>query len=268
MRQIGILAIIIIMVCVAGHARNSALQQAAQAYNDSDYVKCVGLYQDVLRQQGANSAIYYNLGNAYARLENYGAAVLNYRKAIKYNPHDGKARHNLQYIEQKVAFDNEARVADKNLDPTPASLPFLSSMRVIAESLGSDFYAWLSVLFFLIVCAGAASYLFATSTRLKKIGFFGGLASLALGMTSLALSWSAKDSALKVTECVLISPEATLRQSASAQAKEVGVSLCGGTTFRVLEKATDKEKKEWIKLYLNDDFTGWLPADEVEMVKI
>lgn len=249
-------------------AQKSELHQAMKAYNDSDYVKSVELYQQIGRKYGYDSALLYDLGNAYARLDNYGAAVLNYRKALKFDPSNSSARHNLAYVEQKVAIANESRVADKNADPTPAPLPFFSRLRILAERPGSDFYAWGAAAMFMLACLGAAFYLFASSPKLKKIGFFSALPAVGLCAVALVLSFSARSSAFKADECVILAPEVILRSDASAEGKEMGVPLTGGTTVRLLENRKGKDGAEWVKVYLNDEFTGWLPSETVETVRI
>lgn len=249
-------------------SQRELLQQANKAYNDSDYVKCVNLYQGLLKSDGADSELYYNLGNAYTKLENYGSAVLNYRKALKLKPSDRAAAHNLAYAEQIVSIANEANVEDRNLDPTPKPLPFFSRLRGWIETPGSDFYAWFAGVFFIFVCGAIAVYLFVSSPKWKKVGFFTAIPAFFLSIGCFLLAYSCKKSTLRITDCVLIVPQATLKQSPSQDAKDVAVPLAGGTTFRIMRQATDSEKNRWIDVWLNDDFTGWLPAEYVEKVEI
>lgn len=263
------LILILILNCVATlSAQRSELAEAAKAYNDSNFILAVELYQQVGKRYGYDSELLYNMGNAYSHLDNYGAAVLNYRKALKFSSTNSEARHNLAYVEQKVAIANETQVADKNLDPTPQPVPFFSKFRMTFESFGSDFYAWLACALFLVICVCSATYFFATNPRFKKIGFFVGLVSILFCVISLITAYSAKSSALSEDECVLISPVASLKESASPESKDVAVPLTGGTSFKILDTIRSKSNQIWYKIYLNDEFTGWLPADEVEIIKV
>lgn len=268
MRIITTIIFLLSAICCWSQTQRELWQQAAKAYNDSDYVKCVNIYQKMLKSDGADSQLYYNLGNAYTNLENYGSAVLNYRKALKLKPGNSDASHNLAYVEEIVSIANESSVEDKNLDPTPKPLPFFSRVRVWVETPGSDFYAWIAGSLFILACGAVGVYLFVSAPKWKKLGFFAALPLLLVAGASLALSYSCKKSTLKTTDCVLMVPQAALKQSPSEDAKDVAVPLAGGTTFRVLRQSTDAAKNRWINVWLNDDFTGWIPAESVEMVEV
>ena len=41
------------------------MTQANEAYGQEDYIKAIELYEQTLREQGVSSDLYYNLGNAY-----------------------------------------------------------------------------------------------------------------------------------------------------------------------------------------------------------
>lgn len=266
-----ILIIFILLLPFSLFARDNELSQAAKAYNDSNYVKAIGIYQDLLKEKGADSGLLYNLGNAYLRMENYGAAILNYRKALKYDAFNYDAKENLRYAEHQVAIANEVQLEDKNLDPTPQSYPFMRRLRDTLESPGSNALAWTSGILFVLMCMSAALYVFSADARRKKIGFFSAIGSFLLSAAALTLSFSAKASAQRVDECVLMAPVASMKQQPSSDAKNVATPITGGTQLRVLGESRASEKGDstrWIHVYLNDDFTGWLPYSDVEMVKL
>jgi len=54
------------------------------------------LLETLLADGFCNSAVYYNLGNAYFRAGEFGRAILNYRKAKPYRPRDPLLEANLQ----------------------------------------------------------------------------------------------------------------------------------------------------------------------------
>lgn len=242
--------------------------EAAKAYNDSDYLKSVSLYQELIKEKGESSQLYFNLGNAYTGLENYGSAVLNYRKALKLKPSNREASNNLAYVEQIVGLANEEMVQDRNLDPTPAPGSFFTGVRGFFEYLGSNCWAWIAGGLFIIFCSSLGIYLFVENPKLKKCSFFVAFPALFLSAISVLLSFSARSTMMRVSECVLIVPQTTLFDAPSSTAKEVAVPLVGGTTFRILEQKADSGKNEWVKVWLNDDFTGWLPRQDVEFVEV
>lgn len=268
MRIFTITIMLLSALCCLAKSDREVMTEATKAYNDSDYVKCIGLYQNLLKQKGGDSELYYNLGNAYTCLENYGSAVLNYRKSLKLNPLNRDASRNLAYVEQIVSLANERMVEDRNLDPTPEKPSFFTKVRGVLESPGSNFWAWISGICFVTVCGATAVYLFSSVTKMKKMGFFLALGALLVSVGAYVLSCSSRRSALSVSECVLMVPQSILKEQPSEKAKDVAVPLHGGTTFRILTFDKDSTNCRWVRVWLNDEFTGWIPEENVEVVRI
>ena len=53
------------------------LTQANEAYAQEDYIKAIELYEQTLKEQGVSSDLYYNLGNAYYKHNEFAKAILN-----------------------------------------------------------------------------------------------------------------------------------------------------------------------------------------------
>ena len=77
-------------------------QKANQAYQNQNFQQAIELYQNILGQGYQATEIYYNLGNAFFRLNNLGQAILNYEKALKLNPNDPDIRYNLELANLRV----------------------------------------------------------------------------------------------------------------------------------------------------------------------
>ena len=74
----------------------TTLTQANEAYGQEDYIKAIELYEQTLREQGVSSDLYYNLGNAYYKHNEFAKAILNYERALLLNPGNEDARFNLE----------------------------------------------------------------------------------------------------------------------------------------------------------------------------
>ena len=68
---------------------------ANSAYASGNYEKALKLYQQVLQNEGWSSALLFNLGNTYSRLNRPGDAVLNFKRALYLSPSDPDARAGL-----------------------------------------------------------------------------------------------------------------------------------------------------------------------------
>jgi len=82
----------------------AAFQRGLQAQNPAEgaqaFQGAIVRYEQVLRDtpENANGALYYNLGNAYARQNNIPMAILNYRRAQLYRPNDANIQNNLNFL--------------------------------------------------------------------------------------------------------------------------------------------------------------------------
>ena len=82
-------------------------------YQQKEYSAAVAMYDSIVNEGFAHAETYYNLGNAHFRLGNLGMAILKYEKALKMNPDDEDAQHNL-------ALANKQVIDEFNVLPTQA----------------------------------------------------------------------------------------------------------------------------------------------------
>ncbi len=67
-------------------AFNASFDRANSAYNEGDYVTAVNLYEQLVTDGVAQPDLFYNLGNAYYRLNRLGPAIANYQRALHLRP--------------------------------------------------------------------------------------------------------------------------------------------------------------------------------------
>lgn len=88
--------------------QNAAVQtfptktEADSAYIRNDFAASVEIYENILRNEGESSDIYYNLGNSYYKMNNIAKAVLNYERALLLNPGNSDIRFNLELARSKT----------------------------------------------------------------------------------------------------------------------------------------------------------------------
>lgn len=75
---------------------------ANDLYEKANYTGAIGKYQNLIEQGVKNKTVYYNLGNAYYKVNKQGQAVLNYRRAFKLSPRDKDVIANLTFVREKV----------------------------------------------------------------------------------------------------------------------------------------------------------------------
>ena len=76
--------------------------KANQAYPAGRFQEAVDGYRQLVQSGGGNGHLYYNLGNAYLRLNDLGRAILNYERAHLLIPRDADLDFNLRFARDQV----------------------------------------------------------------------------------------------------------------------------------------------------------------------
>ena len=69
--------------------------QANQQFKAGDYARAAAAYENILTAEGPRAAVFYNLGNSYQQLKQYGPAILAYERARLLTPRDPDLLANL-----------------------------------------------------------------------------------------------------------------------------------------------------------------------------
>jgi len=75
---------------------------ANQLYNAEKFTEAASSYEKI---EPKTAHVYYNLGNAWFRLNRLGPAVLNYERARKLAPRDPDILANLKFAQQRLGVD-------------------------------------------------------------------------------------------------------------------------------------------------------------------
>src|SRR5438046_9550199 len=81
---------------VVSAADESAFAKANQAYTEARFQEAAEGYESLIQSGQWNATLFYDLGNAYYRLGNFGKAILNYERAVALDPHHPEADANLR----------------------------------------------------------------------------------------------------------------------------------------------------------------------------
>ncbi len=71
-------------------------------FKKKSYDSAAAYYEKIAVQRPHNAEVYYNLGNAYYRLNKIGFAVLNYERALQINPDYTEAKENLILTRSRI----------------------------------------------------------------------------------------------------------------------------------------------------------------------
>lgn len=99
--------LLLVAVLSAGDAYADTFRGAHDAYAAGDYATAIGMYEQLVAESVASPIVFYNLGNAYYRAQNLGAAIANYERALQLDPGFEQAEHNLD----KAVRDSKQHLA-------------------------------------------------------------------------------------------------------------------------------------------------------------
>ena len=75
-------------------AQRELIDAAVVQYDSAQYEQTIATYEQIASKYGVSPELYYNLGNAYYKQQNYPKAILNYERCLLYDPSHGDAQQN------------------------------------------------------------------------------------------------------------------------------------------------------------------------------
>jgi tetratricopeptide (TPR) repeat protein len=204
-----------------------------------------------IEEMGYNSPkLMYNIGNTYFKLGENGKAILYFERAVRLDPSDGDAERNL-------ALANEFALDKIESVPEFILTTWLRDIRYIMSSNG---WAWLSIVFAALFAFLMLFFRYATTSRMRKISFFGGTAALFLGLTSLLFAWNLKSDFTDHNSAIIMKPVSSIKSSPDNSGKTLFI-LHEGTKVKVLEQIGG-----WQRVELSDGRQGWVTSVDMEII--
>lgn len=139
-----ILSLVIGMVLAYEKNYNTYFYEANSLYQRGDFERAAKTYEGILSENMASANLYYNLGNAYVRLEDYGRALLNYERARRLAPRDPQVLANIEYVKSLLSSDSDDTDTPYFVSRVLNIYRYFTANEVIVTT--SLFYALLAVL--------------------------------------------------------------------------------------------------------------------------
>lgn len=247
----------------------SLVSSADSAYNAGNYSEAIALYNDVLNEQGSSAALLFNLGNAYLQQDDYGNAMLCYRRAKKLDPSNSKINSNLNYLTGKVEDANKAEQKGKRKKVTEDTPNFFENVHSsVATNTSSNAWAAWGAGFFILFSGCVCLYLFNSNVLMRKTGFFGGFILLGLSMICIVCAYSGAAEAENHDYGIVLTYKTSLQTEPASGNKETDEGiLTRGTRVRIISEEIDAEGNvSWYKVRLNTDYIGWVPASDIGII--
>ena len=239
-------------LCFASaHAGTVSKVHADEAYNEEHYDEAIQLYEQLLSEKGPSADVYYNLGNAYYRIDSLSAAILSWERALRMQPSDDDARFNLQLANSKTVD----KIAPER------EMFFVTWYRSLVQAFSVDVWAVIALVSLAVALVLALVWFFAFSERLRRVSFTISAILLVLFLLSNLFAWQQQRALQRHNEAIVMVQSLPVKNTPAASGSDE-FTLHAGTKVTI----TDDTMNDWKQIILPDGREGWVEAKNVEKI--
>lgn len=234
-----------------GQTTDELFEQANDAYQNGKFELAIKTYQDILQEGYQSADLYYNLGNAYFKLNELASSIYNYEKALLLNPNHQDAINNLEFVKRSTI---------DVIEPLPKTF-FQRINDAVIYPISYNTWAWWAVAFALLSSILFILYYFSQYSHRKKLYFILSFISLGIFLILLTLGIKARHHYIKDQPAIVFTKQVNVNNEPTASASSVFI-LHEGTKVQVIDYDND-----WYKIEIADGKSGWLQKDEIKLLK-
>jgi tetratricopeptide (TPR) repeat protein len=212
------------------------------AYKNGDYQKAIDSWEQILETGQHSAAVYFNMGNAYYKLNEIGPSIYYYEKALQLAPSDRDIKNNL-------AFAENARI--DAIEPLPKTI-FRVWYERISGVFAYDGWATVAITLSFLSALLFLWYFFSRNARQKRVAFLTSIGCGLLMMGSLVMAFVTYGEDLKKQFAIVFSSQVEVRNEPTVRGEAVFI-LHEGTKVQVLDREGD-----WARISIADGKDGWL----------
>lgn len=223
---------------------------ANNMYSKAQFSDALQNYLKIEEQGFASESLFYNIGNSYFKLNEFGKSILYYERALKLNPSNEDILNNLS-LAKDFSTDKIEEIPD-----------FIVKTWIedINYSLSSDMWCYIALVLFAATALLLLNFRFGPSSRLRKISFFAAMACLLIGFIAVYFSLNQKYRYNLKNTAIVMKPVSTVRSSPDISGKSLFI-LHEGTKVELLE-----EIGQWQRVELADGRQGWITSLDIEVI--
>lgn len=246
------LILLLLSTVLGASAQNpqTLMQQGNDAYAKGDFATAVQAYNSILEAGYHSADLYYNLGNAYYRLEEYGQSILNYERALRLKPNFRDAKENLDLVNSKT---------EDQIAPLPEIFLVQWAHNVVAWFSPTG---WRVSTLILLAILGAliALFLLSRDYNWRKGALIGGIVTLLLLLLCIVCTISSHVQYNRHTQAIVTTPMTVVKSSPEDSSVDKLI-LHEGTKVGI-----DETLGDWHKIHIADGNTGWLQASDLTII--
>ena len=204
----------------------------------------------MIDQGYVSSGLYYNLANAFFKLNDIPSAILYYEKALKLNPKDEDINFNLRLA--------NSRIIDK-IEPVPEF--FLKKWwKQIVHIMGPDQWARLGIVIFVSILVLLSVFFLSRSVILRKTAFWTGMILLVIFVFSMYTGYYGHQELKKEHDGIIFTPTVTVKSSPTDNSVDLFV-IHEGTKVRILD-----DLEGWTEIRIANGSVGWVKKGDYKPI--
>lgn len=241
--------LLIIASTVKAQSADELFISANNLYKEGDYTRALEMYKAIEAQENVSSALYYNLGNCYYKLNNVAATIYNYEKALLLDPLNEDAATNLIFA-KRLTLDNIEELPKTFLEKFNEKV--LQKLSYNSWASVAVSFSFLGTLFFLL-------FYFSRISSKKRSYFILSILSFLCLITSVFITVNQYNMKKNTVEAIIFAETATVKNAPTLNSEDV-FTLHEGTKVFVLDGVDN-----WKKIKLADGKIGWIDAEELKV---
>jgi tetratricopeptide (TPR) repeat protein len=246
------LFIILNLSIVYGNAKDAdaRFKQANSLYSKGEFSKAAGIYEQLLTEGFRSSALHYNLGNTYYRMDETAKSILQYEKALKLDPANDDINFNLQLANLKAV--------DK-INETPKVF-IIRWQESLSELYGSGGWAGAALIFIWSAAISFAFFFYTRNPLQKKILFAGTGLFVVLFFICIAFAGVSYAREKANDEAIIMPANVYIKSSPDNTSNDLFI-LHEGAKVKILDTIGD-----WKEIKLADGKKGWAPKSSLGVI--
>lgn len=242
--------VLVVLLQLSLESPQEAFARAEALYQEQRYEEAAEVYESMRALGIEDVTLYYNLGNAYFKAGKIGLSVLSYERALVLAPSDDDARTNLLYANELVA---------DAVDEAPLPLAVRWAVDVY-RSLQPNFLAGILSVAFVLGGMALTLVLYDAWPQWRSAAIVVLVLCATLALASGGALGSKANAAANRVDAIVLTENAYVR-SGPGDANPRLAEIHEGLKVRVIS-----EREGWFQVTLANGLTGWLRANEIEII--
>lgn len=219
-------------------------------YKNGNYQEAIDLYNKVEDQNLASVDLYFNIANAYYKLNKVGPAIYYYEKALQLDPDNTDVLTNLVFA-KRLALDT--------IEELPKTLFQKFNMNYL-QVLNYNQWSYLAVGLSFLGCLFFLLYYLVKRSNSKRLYFIFSTTCFLLFFASFFITYQQYQLTKNNRPAIIFAEKTEMRSAPTLNAEEI-FKIHEGTKVMVID-AIDN----WKKITLADGKEGWIIADDLKEI--